>query len=230
MKNSKITILLAMFFALATLTFTGCGNKKSEKHEHDEAESHDKPSMLSNDEEGHSHMSDGHMEHMNDVREMLKKELGDVYDAPEFPEASSEQLEQGKKTFMTTCATCHGMTGKGDGAAAVALNPKPADFTDDAHSRFYSDQGRLYIIKNGVQGTGMTAWSSALSEEEMLSVYLYVRSLREVSTGVDSMAKGDYACPMHPEITSDKAGDKCSKCGMDLVISEKADDGHDHEH
>ena len=25
-----------------------------------------------------------------------------------------------------------------------------------------------------------------------------------------------YTCPMHPEITSDKAG-KCSKCGMDLV-------------
>ncbi len=25
-----------------------------------------------------------------------------------------------------------------------------------------------------------------------------------------------YACPMHPEITSDKSG-KCSKCGMELV-------------
>lgn len=25
-----------------------------------------------------------------------------------------------------------------------------------------------------------------------------------------------YECPMHPEVTSDKAG-KCSKCGMDLV-------------
>ena len=24
-----------------------------------------------------------------------------------------------------------------------------------------------------------------------------------------------YACPMHPEVTSDKAG-TCSKCGMDL--------------
>ena len=26
-----------------------------------------------------------------------------------------------------------------------------------------------------------------------------------------------YACPMHPEVTSVKAGDKCSKCGMALV-------------
>ncbi len=26
-----------------------------------------------------------------------------------------------------------------------------------------------------------------------------------------------YACPMHPEITSTKDGEKCSKCGMLLV-------------
>jgi len=29
-----------------------------------------------------------------------------------------------------------------------------------------------------------------------------------------------YACPMHPEVTSDKPG-KCSKCGMDLTKSKK---------
>ncbi len=27
-----------------------------------------------------------------------------------------------------------------------------------------------------------------------------------------------YSCPMHPEVKSDKAG-KCSKCGMDLVMT-----------
>jgi hypothetical protein len=29
-----------------------------------------------------------------------------------------------------------------------------------------------------------------------------------------------YSCPMHPDISSDKAG-KCTKCGMDLVVSPK---------
>lgn len=28
---------------------------------------------------------------------------------------------------------------------------------------------------------------------------------------------GNYVCPMHPDVTSDKAG-KCPKCGMDLVV------------
>ncbi len=36
------------------------------------------------------------------------------------------------------------------------------------------------------------------------------------------LAKGTvfYQCPMHPEVTSDKAG-SCSKCGMDLEKVEK---------
>ncbi len=29
-----------------------------------------------------------------------------------------------------------------------------------------------------------------------------------------------YACPMHPDVTSDKAG-KCPKCGMNLVPQEE---------
>jgi Cu(I)/Ag(I) efflux system membrane fusion protein len=32
-----------------------------------------------------------------------------------------------------------------------------------------------------------------------------------------------YSCPMHPEVTQDKAG-KCSKCGMDLVLKKAAKD------
>ncbi|MDQ3071678.1 MAG: hypothetical protein M3Q97_00240 [Bacteroidota bacterium] len=31
-----------------------------------------------------------------------------------------------------------------------------------------------------------------------------------------------YACPMHPEVTSDKPG-KCSKCGMELVLREEGE-------
>ncbi len=31
------------------------------------------------------------------------------------------------------------------------------------------------------------------------------------------VASGNYVCPMHADVTSDKAG-KCPKCGMDLVV------------
>src|SRR6266403_1479184 len=43
--------------------------------------------------------------------------------------ADASTLAQGKKVAEVNCVSCHGARGKGDGAAAVALNPKPADWT-----------------------------------------------------------------------------------------------------
>ena len=39
---------------------------------------------------------------------------------------------------------------------------------------------------------------------------------------IDTMAEATHVCPMHPEITG-LEGDKCSKCGMDLVASADTD-------
>lgn len=47
----------------------------------------------------------------------------------------------------------------------------------------------------------------------------------------DEMASATFACPMHPEEMGGE-GDKCSKCGMALVLNESTDqeDGeHTHE-
>jgi len=42
---------------------------------------------------------------------------------------SAKVAEQGEKVAKVNCVSCHGSKGRGDGAAAVALNPKPADWT-----------------------------------------------------------------------------------------------------
>ncbi len=46
--------------------------------------------------------------------------------------ASTPALADGASTYSTYCATCHGATGKGDGAAAASLTPRPADFSTAA--------------------------------------------------------------------------------------------------
>src|ERR1700681_4577276 len=40
---------------------------------------------------------------------------------------NSSVLGDAKKLYTSYCAPCHGEKGKGDGPAAAALNPKPAD-------------------------------------------------------------------------------------------------------
>jgi len=193
--NTYILIALTLVFAIS------CGQSSSsegeEGHEHAEADDmegmdHDMEGM-DHDAEGEEHehaQGAGHMDHMNDVKAWLQTELGDKYDDV-VPPATKEQLAMGKVTFTQICAACHGDGGKGDGAAAIALDPKPADFTDPAHSAFYSDMGRLHIIKNGVEGTGMVGWESSLKEEEIQAVYAYVRSLRSSDGGDDGDDHGE---------------------------------------
>ncbi|MGP9818535.1 c-type cytochrome [Salinarimonas sp. NSM] len=43
--------------------------------------------------------------------------------------ASAEEEIVGSAEFMTSCASCHGVGGHGDGALAAHLDPKPTDLT-----------------------------------------------------------------------------------------------------
>jgi len=62
----------------------------------------------------------------------------------------------------------------------VALDPKPANFTDPEHARYYSDAGRLEIIRNGIPigGSAMVGFSGRLSDAGILDVHAYVATLR----------------------------------------------------
>ena len=55
----------------------------------------------------------------------------------------------GKTKYDANCVGCHGATGKGDGAAAAALNPKPQDHTNGKVMKALSDKYLFDIIKDG---------------------------------------------------------------------------------
>ncbi len=116
------------------------------------------------------------LERLTQLRSRLQRELGERYDDP-VPEATPEQLQRGGELYARLCAPCHGGRGKAKGEVAEGIIGHPTDFTDPRQARFFSEQARLYIIRKGVPGTPMMGWEKLLSEEDLVAVYLYVRSL-----------------------------------------------------
>jgi len=88
---------------------------------------------------------------------------------------SDGSIAAGQATYAQNCAACHGAEGKGDGAAAAGLNPKPADF-HAAHVQGLSDGAIFYIITHGREGTAMVAWEEVLSEGQRWEVVNFLRT------------------------------------------------------
>jgi cytochrome c6 len=88
---------------------------------------------------------------------------------------AADPVAHGKQIYLARCALCHGPEGKGDGAAAAGLNPKPRNHTDGTYMRSRTDDQLLEVIHNGKGG--MPAWGSVLSDQEIHDVLKYVRTL-----------------------------------------------------
>lgn len=88
---------------------------------------------------------------------------------------------KGATNYTSLCVSCHGQEGKGDGPAAVALTPKPRDFTDCEVVGAITDEGLFKVIKEGGIATGkgaaMPAWGEVLGDEEINDLVAYIRSL-----------------------------------------------------
>lgn len=82
-------------------------------------------------------------------------------------------VEQGEKVVKVNCGACHGANGKGDGPAAVALNPKPADWTS---KRVQDDTDGELFWKITTGRGAMPAWRQ-LPESDRWAIVQYIRSL-----------------------------------------------------
>jgi mono/diheme cytochrome c family protein len=87
----------------------------------------------------------------------------------------------GKAKYDANCVGCHGATGKGDGAAAAALNPKPQDHTDGKAMNALTDKYLFDIIREGgkaVQKAAiMPAANKKLTDQDIWDTVAYIRSL-----------------------------------------------------
>ena len=87
--------------------------------------------------------------------------------------ADAKTVAQGQKVAQTNCVSCHGVRGKGDGAAAAALNPKPADWTSKKVQS--ESDGEIFWKINTGRGA-MPSWRH-LPENDRWALVRYIRSL-----------------------------------------------------
>src|SRR3954470_11104672 len=62
--------------------------------------------------------------------------------------------ERARAMFESICATCHGLSGQGDGQAAGSLPVKPRNYTDAAWQASVTDEQIKQIIVQGGQAMG----------------------------------------------------------------------------
>jgi copper transport protein len=87
--------------------------------------------------------------------------------------SSPESIAAGAQLFQVQCSSCHGAEGMGDGPAAAALNPPPANML--IHVPLHTNRELYNFISKGFPGTAMPAYGSQLSPEEMWNLVNFLR-------------------------------------------------------
>lgn len=88
--------------------------------------------------------------------------------------ADAASITRGESSFLTNCASCHGIGGTGNGPAAPGLDPAPADFSS-SHSRTHREAEFFGWIKYGKPPTEMPDFADDLSDDEIWDLVNYIR-------------------------------------------------------
>lgn len=86
--------------------------------------------------------------------------------------------EEAKEIFSSRCAACHGLQGRGDGAGAAQLNPKPTDFADPNWQKSVTDDQIEKVIVYGGAAVGKSPAMPA--SPDLQSDPALVAALREM--------------------------------------------------
>ena len=91
----------------------------------------------------------------------------------------TQSIANGEVLYQADCASCHGVTGQGDGPAGLMLDPKPVNLAvaqnnlRDSYLYWRISEGGLMEPFNSM----MPAWKGILREDQIWQIISYLRTL-----------------------------------------------------
>jgi mono/diheme cytochrome c family protein len=97
---------------------------------------------------------------------------------------NEDNLKAGVDTYKAMCTRCHSTP---EGEASVYGNSfyPPAPQLPKGMSQ-YTDSQLFWLIKHGIRNTGMPAWGSMLSEEEIWQIVSLLKNSQDLPPSVES--------------------------------------------
>jgi high-affinity iron transporter len=120
---------------------------------------------------------------VSDKAQALRRAIIAAYRVPVSPRQAPD-LARAKVLYIEHCAACHGVEGRGDGAAGRQLDPAPSNFHDGPRMDQRSVYGLYNTISLGVAGTGMASFAQ-LSEEERWALAFLVSNSRSAPDALE---------------------------------------------
>jgi high-affinity iron transporter len=113
--------------------------------------------------------------HVSRLTTALASRLGVALD--DLP-ADTPSLARGAEVYAANCSSCHGAQGKGDGPAAIGLDPTPTNLSETAALEDQSPLDYYRRITIGVVGTAMPSFENRLPAQDRWAAALYASLLR----------------------------------------------------
>ena len=109
-------------------------------------------------------------------------ELTDKGELPKTTGGPAVKLSAVDRKYNTLCVSCHGSDGKADSPQAMAMNPRPRNFTDKKWQASVDDKHIKKVIMEGGAAVGLSAtmvpWGAQLPGKLGDEMVKKVRSFR----------------------------------------------------
>ena len=91
--------------------------------------------------------------------------------------ADDVMVREGEGLYATTCASCHGATGGGDGPLAATLSVRPPTLRDLAVQGRFTDRELEQLLLQGRPGTAMPGFARTLNPGDAAKIVAFLRVL-----------------------------------------------------